>query len=184
MGLDISAFSKGVHLGPAEQFSEEQREELYESGDATRVSPANGFEERLDGRPEGFYRVPIGTLNARALRDSGLSAQDIDRSKNMFALGLLFWMYSRPMDTTVKYIDDRFGRRWIMTTGFALAVLSYWPVFTWMGEVKDNPVLLCLLVWYMVILVTRPARISKTRATGAPTSRPDVVPRPPRSQSA
>jgi MFS family permease len=52
------------------------------------------------------------------------------------------------------WLSDRFGRRWIMTTGFALAVLSYYPVFTWMGEVKDNPVLLCILVWYMVILVT------------------------------
>jgi MFS family permease len=52
------------------------------------------------------------------------------------------------------WLSDRFGRRWIMTAGFALAVLSYWPVFTWMGEVKDNPVLLCILVWYMVILVT------------------------------
>jgi MFS family permease len=52
------------------------------------------------------------------------------------------------------WLSDRFGRRWIMTTGFALAVLSYWPVFTWLGEVKDNPVLLCILVWYMVILVT------------------------------
>jgi MFS family permease len=52
------------------------------------------------------------------------------------------------------WLSDRFGRRWIMTTGFALAVLSYWPVFTWMGAVKDNPVLLCILVWYMVILVT------------------------------
>jgi 2-oxoglutarate ferredoxin oxidoreductase subunit alpha len=58
-----------------------------------------------------LYRVPIGTLNARALRDTGLSAVEIDRSKNMFALGLLFWMYSRPMDTTIRYIDDRFGRR-------------------------------------------------------------------------
>ena len=57
------------------------------------------------------YQVPIGTMNARALRDTGLSAQEIDRSKNMFALGLMFWMYSRPMDTTVKYIEERFGRR-------------------------------------------------------------------------
>jgi 2-oxoglutarate ferredoxin oxidoreductase subunit alpha len=57
------------------------------------------------------YRVPIGTLNARALRDTGLSAQDIDRSKNMFALGLMFWMYSRPMDTTIKFFDDYYGRR-------------------------------------------------------------------------
>jgi hypothetical protein len=41
-----------------------------------------------------------------------------------------------------------------MTTGFALAVLTYWPVFTWMGAYKDNPVILTILVFYMVILVT------------------------------
>ena len=57
------------------------------------------------------FEVPIGTLNQRALADTGLSAQEIDRSKNMFALGLMFWMYSRPLDTTVKYIEERFGRR-------------------------------------------------------------------------
>jgi 2-oxoglutarate ferredoxin oxidoreductase subunit alpha len=57
------------------------------------------------------FEVPIGTLNQRALADTGLTAQEIDRSKNMFALGLMFWMYSRPLDTTIKYIEDRFGRR-------------------------------------------------------------------------
>jgi 2-oxoglutarate ferredoxin oxidoreductase subunit alpha len=57
------------------------------------------------------FQVAIGTLNARALKDFELSAQEVDRSKNMFALGLMFWMYSRPLDTTVKYINDRFGRR-------------------------------------------------------------------------
>ena len=57
------------------------------------------------------FEVAIGTLNARALKDFDLSAQEVDRSKNMFALGLMFWMYSRPLDTTVKYINERFGRR-------------------------------------------------------------------------
>jgi MFS family permease len=51
-------------------------------------------------------------------------------------------------------LSDKIGRRNIMTLGFALAVISYWPVFTWMGEVKDNPFLLGVLVFYMVILVT------------------------------
>jgi hypothetical protein len=41
-----------------------------------------------------------------------------------------------------------------MTTGFALAVLTYWPVFTWLGEYRDNPVILTALVFYMMILVT------------------------------
>ena len=52
------------------------------------------------------------------------------------------------------WLSDRIGRRQIMTAGFALAVISYWPVFTWLGEFRDNPVILTALVWYMVILVT------------------------------
>ena len=51
-------------------------------------------------------------------------------------------------------LSDKIGRRNIMTLGFALAVISYWPVFTWMGTFKDNPVMLGILVFYMVILVT------------------------------
>jgi MFS family permease len=52
------------------------------------------------------------------------------------------------------WLSDRIGRRSIMTAGFALAVVSYWPVFTWLGTFQDNPVILTALVWYMVILVT------------------------------
>jgi MFS family permease len=51
-------------------------------------------------------------------------------------------------------LSDKIGRRNIMTAGFALAVISYWPVFTWLGTFKDNPVILTILVFYMVILVT------------------------------
>ena len=58
-----------------------------------------------------LFEVPIGTLNTRALQSLDLSAQEVDRSKNMFALGLMFWMYSRPMDTTMKFIEERFGKR-------------------------------------------------------------------------
>jgi len=57
------------------------------------------------------FQVPIGTLNARALADMGLSAQEVDRSKNMFALGLMCWLYSRPLDTSIKFIEERYGRR-------------------------------------------------------------------------
>ena len=51
-------------------------------------------------------------------------------------------------------LSDRIGRRNIMTTGFALAVVTFWPVFTWLGTFKDSPVILTVLVFYMVILVT------------------------------
>jgi MFS family permease len=51
-------------------------------------------------------------------------------------------------------LSDRIGRRNIMTLGFALAIVSYWPVFTWLGTFKNNPFILGVLVFYMVILVT------------------------------
>ena len=57
-----------------------------------------------------LYKVPISKLNERALKDSGLTAVQIDRCKNMFALGLTFWMYSRPLDTTVHWINEKFGK--------------------------------------------------------------------------
>jgi MFS family permease len=51
-------------------------------------------------------------------------------------------------------LSDRIGRRNIMTLGFALAAITYWPVFTLMGMYKDNPGILFVLVLYLVILVT------------------------------
>jgi len=52
------------------------------------------------------------------------------------------------------WLSDHIGRRNIMTLGFALAVVTYWPVFTWLGTFKENPVMLTVLVFYLVILVT------------------------------
>jgi MFS family permease len=51
-------------------------------------------------------------------------------------------------------LSDKIGRRNIMTLGFALAVISYWPVFSWFTTFRDNPVVLTILVFYLVILVT------------------------------
>jgi len=51
-------------------------------------------------------------------------------------------------------LSDQIGRRNIMTVGFALAVVTFWPVFTLMGTFKDYPFILGLLVLYLVILVT------------------------------
>jgi MFS family permease len=52
------------------------------------------------------------------------------------------------------WLSDKIGRKWIMTAGFALAVVSYIPVFETMEANKDNIPLLTLLVLYMVVLVT------------------------------
>jgi 2-oxoglutarate ferredoxin oxidoreductase subunit alpha len=49
-------------------------------------------------------------MNIRALKDSGLNTKQMDRSKNFFALGLMFWLYERPIDPTLRWIEDKFGK--------------------------------------------------------------------------
>jgi 2-oxoglutarate ferredoxin oxidoreductase subunit alpha len=58
-----------------------------------------------------LFSIPIGTLNARALDGLGLTSKQIDLTKNFFALGLMFWLYERSMEPTIKWIDDKFGKR-------------------------------------------------------------------------
>jgi len=63
-------------------------------------------------------------------------------------------LFGAPFFIVFGALSDRVGRRPIMTLGFVLAVLTYIPVFTAFTTYKDNPVILTLLVFYLVILVT------------------------------
>jgi len=54
--------------------------------------------------------VPITSMNARALKDSGLNTKQVDRSKNLFALGVMFWLYERPLEPTLRWIEDKFSK--------------------------------------------------------------------------
>jgi 2-oxoglutarate ferredoxin oxidoreductase subunit alpha len=61
--------------------------------------------------PFTVHRVPMATLTAGALEPLGIGRKDADRSKNMFALGLLSWMYSRPTAETERWLREKFARR-------------------------------------------------------------------------
>ncbi|MDT7040765.1 2-oxoacid:acceptor oxidoreductase subunit alpha [Candidatus Nitronereus thalassa] len=65
-----------------------------------------------DGSLTGYrvYPVPISRLNDEALRTSPLSTKQKGRCKNFFALGLLSWMYSRPVEKTFHWIQEKFSR--------------------------------------------------------------------------
>lgn len=56
-------------------------------------------------------RVPINKLNTAAVKDSGLSAKQVDRCKNFFALGLCYWLYDRPLEPTLQYIQAKFAKK-------------------------------------------------------------------------
>ncbi len=67
-----------------------------------------------DDSLRGFrlIRVPLTTLNRAALAGvSGLGTKEKDRCKNFFALGLSFWMYDRSLETSLHWIQDKFGRK-------------------------------------------------------------------------
>ncbi len=72
----------------------------------------------------------------------------------VFIIMMIALTLGAPFFVAFGALSDRIGRRNIMSLGFVLAVISYWPVFTWLGTFKDNPVVLTILVFYMVILVT------------------------------
>ena len=57
------------------------------------------------------YEVPMSSLTAEAVKSLGVKPRDADRSKNFFALGLVSWMYTRPVEPTVAWIEERFAAR-------------------------------------------------------------------------
>jgi 2-oxoglutarate ferredoxin oxidoreductase subunit alpha len=65
-----------------------------------------------DGSLSGYrlFSLPITSLNANALTETKLTKKEIDRCKNFFALGILYWLYDRPMKVTLDWIDMRFKK--------------------------------------------------------------------------
>jgi 2-oxoglutarate ferredoxin oxidoreductase subunit alpha len=57
------------------------------------------------------HKLPITTLNMNALKGNvELSRKEIDRCKNFFALGVLYWLYDRSMENTLNWIQSKFGK--------------------------------------------------------------------------
>jgi 2-oxoglutarate ferredoxin oxidoreductase subunit alpha len=65
-----------------------------------------------DGSLTGYrvIEVPITRLNAESLKDSGLPGAQVARSKNFFALGLMCWLYERPLEAPLRWIEAKFAR--------------------------------------------------------------------------
>jgi 2-oxoglutarate/2-oxoacid ferredoxin oxidoreductase subunit alpha len=57
------------------------------------------------------HKLPISTLNMNALKGNvELTRKEMDRSKNFFALGVLYWLYDRPMENTLNWIRAKFAK--------------------------------------------------------------------------
>jgi len=102
------------------------RAELHQLVDAgTLIVNTDAFEERnltkagyrsdplADGSLDRYtvYEVPMTTLTKDAVAPTGVKPRDAERSKNFFALGLISWMYTRPSEPTLTWIEEKFGSK-------------------------------------------------------------------------
>jgi 2-oxoglutarate ferredoxin oxidoreductase subunit alpha len=72
-----------------------------------------GYEENPleDGSLEMYsvYEAPMEQLTKEAVADTGVKGREVLRSKNFFALGLVSWLFGRPLDNTTSWIDKKFS---------------------------------------------------------------------------
>jgi 2-oxoglutarate ferredoxin oxidoreductase subunit alpha len=66
-----------------------------------------------DGTLSGYelHPVPITSLTANALEGMPLSPKEVSRCKNFFALGLMYWLYDRPIKNTEDWIKEKFSKK-------------------------------------------------------------------------
>jgi 2-oxoglutarate ferredoxin oxidoreductase subunit alpha len=57
------------------------------------------------------YEVPMTSITQEVCKEAGVKPRDAERSKNFFALGLVSWLYTRPIEPTVEWIGQRFADR-------------------------------------------------------------------------
>lgn len=112
VAMNAAAFTKNIH-------------ELKPAG--IIIANLNGFDKRnlklakLDesrdlleeARQKGHevIGVEITRLTREALKESGLGKKDQDRAKNMFTLGLVYWLYNRDIQHSISFIEKRFARK-------------------------------------------------------------------------
>ena len=78
--------------------------------------------------------VPLTQMTMDALAPLGLGQKDSRRSRNLFALGLMCWMYGRPLDPTIDYLHRKFGRRPELLEANLVALKTGWAF----GETTES----------------------------------------------
>jgi 2-oxoglutarate ferredoxin oxidoreductase subunit alpha len=93
-----------------------------------------------DGTLDGHtvYEVPMTSLTKGAVAELGVKPRDAERSKNFFALGLVSWMYTRPTEPTLKWIEQRFAKTPLVAAANT-AAFKVGHAFGETAELFDHP---------------------------------------------
>lgn len=104
-------------------------------------------EESLSDRFR-LAKVPITKLTRTAVQDLGLSVKEADRCRNFFAMGLIYWLYGRGMEPTLRFIENKFSKTQAIREANERALKAGWAF----GETTE-----LLDVTYRVERATLPA---------------------------
>jgi 2-oxoglutarate ferredoxin oxidoreductase subunit alpha len=69
-----------------------------------------------------LFAADLTRLTRLALEGLGLDAKSMDRCKNFFALGMCYWLYNRQMDSTYRWLDEKFGKKPLLAEANKLAM--------------------------------------------------------------
>ena len=58
-----------------------------------------------------LHAVPVTSMTVKALEEFDITRKDAERAKNMFALGLLSWLYNRPVESTISFLESKFASK-------------------------------------------------------------------------
>jgi 2-oxoglutarate ferredoxin oxidoreductase subunit alpha len=85
----------------------------FDSKNLRLANYPDGVNPIEDGSLEGFelIKMDVTKMTREALKDITLGTKEKDRAKNMFVLGFLYWMYSIDMDSTLKFLNEKFGKK-------------------------------------------------------------------------
>jgi len=83
-------------------------------------------------------QVPMTSMTLEATKELGVKPRDAERSKNFFALGLVSWMYTRPVEPTIEWIEAKFANRELVKAA-NLAAFSAGYNFGETAELFDHP---------------------------------------------
>ncbi len=66
-----------------------------------------------DGSLSGYqvFEIPMTSMTIESVKDTGVSKKEGERAKNMFALGVISWMYGRPLEPTIDWLERKFAKK-------------------------------------------------------------------------
>jgi len=89
-----------------------------------------------DGSLDGYAMHPVAltSMTVEALKDFDISKKDAERAKNMFALGLLTWLYDRPVEGTLRFLGAKFAKQPVIAAANIAAFQAGWAF----GETTED----------------------------------------------